>query len=69
MTLEQIRARDAYLLTRFHAGESDKHPHGISGHRWIVDPKMTSNCRHYAEEWARAAGMELPDGTRHLRRA
>lgn len=60
MFLKQ-REKDAKQLAAFHAGETDRHPHGLSGHRFLTPDDGsgwdTAPGRHEFSEWGNAAGM------------
>lgn len=62
-TLEQLRAREAQALSKFYAGETDVHPHGLSGKRAILPSHLATDCRDTARhafefsEWGNLAGF------------
>lgn len=41
MMLEARRAKDAAQLSAWYRGEDVRHPHGLSGHGWIIPPQDT----------------------------
>lgn len=62
MTKEQIRERNAKTLVAWTRGE-ERHPHGTSGHRFIVPVWESKNMWDTSpqgigsSEWGNAAGM------------
>jgi hypothetical protein len=65
MTLEQLRERDAKRAAAFYAGETDIHPRGVSGKRWLIPPENDRRCmdthpRAYSySEWGNLAGISI----------
>ena len=57
MTLEEIRASDAKKLSDYFNGKTDRHPHGLSGKKWIIPYQLSKETRDWGE-WARAIGVE-----------
>jgi len=63
-SLEETRARDAKALSEFLAGDTDTHPHGLSGKRWLipsVNDKRNLDCGLHSlgcSEWGRHAGYQ-----------
>ena len=44
MTLEQIRASDAARKSAFYRGDAERHPHGVSGMKYITAPEDDRRC-------------------------
>jgi hypothetical protein len=61
--LEKRRELDARRKIAFYSGETDAHPHGLSGHRWLLPPEDDKRPRNPAprgwtfSEWGNAAGI------------
>lgn len=51
-------------LSKFYAAETDKHPGGLSQHKWIIPTELTSNTwdtapgQQDAGYWANVAWLE-----------
>jgi len=41
MDLHEIRARDAKAKSAWYRGDTDRHPHGLSGWRYILPSELT----------------------------
>lgn len=63
--LNDLRARDARQKGAFYSGQSDHHPHGASGRRFILPPEDDKRCldtapaRHAFSEWGNNAGFDI----------
>lgn len=67
MDISEIRARNARRTAAYYKGETNDHPHGFSGKRFILTPEDDRRClgtspRAYAaSEWAFGAGISFDD--------
>jgi hypothetical protein len=52
-TIEEARAVDAKALAAFYAGQTEKHPHGLSGRRWMLLPENGKSCWDTSREGVR----------------
>lgn len=61
MTLEQMRAKQARDLSRYYAGETDRHPQGELARRYLLPTILGKDCsdakRVEFSEWGHAAGF------------
>jgi len=55
-SLLSARARDAELWSAWLSG-TGPHPHGVSGHRWLI-PYLWNRRMTDGGEWARGCGLE-----------
>jgi len=64
-TIEQTRASDAKAKYLYYTGQSNTHPHGESGKRWLLVPEDDKRCRdtsvagYSLSEWGNAAGAQV----------
>jgi hypothetical protein len=60
MTLEQQREKDAKQLSAWARGDA-RHPHGLSGHNWVIPYWESKDMRDAAlveySEWGNMSGM------------
>lgn len=62
MNLSQIRAADAKEKAAYYRGDTDRHPHGVSGKRYLLPPEDDNRCWDTAptawqfSEWGNACG-------------
>ncbi len=63
--MNECRARQARSLSAFYSGETDRHPCGTSGRRFVLPPEDDRSCRDTSvagypfSEWGNAAGSEI----------
>lgn len=59
MTLEKIREIEAKGKVAFFSGETDRHPHGKSGLRFILPYENDRRMKNESIEWANACGFDM----------
>ena len=59
MTLEQIRELDAKGKSAFFAAQTDRHPQGVSGLRFLLPYENDRRMTNYDIEWANSAGFDI----------
>lgn len=67
MNILKGREAEAVAKSAFFSGDTDLHPHGLSGKKWLIpyenDRRMFDAMDMAFSEWGNAAGFDVPVGS------